>query len=177
MPPPAWQRLLDSRRRRRLIVRPTGNTAVMKLSLRLVISVLALALLWAGLAFDLSKPTDAAGYLRTALQAADSAHDGAATGALIGRQELDQQVFTAFAVSAYEDAGQALAGAQKKLAGTPPPDDESAGLRDRLAPMVQAAVHHLGDAATAGGDAPLRVAVDALQRDAVQLNAFIEQNQ
>jgi hypothetical protein len=86
-------------------------------------------------------------------------------------------VFTAFAVSAYEDAGQALAGAQKKLADKPPPDDESAGLRDRLAPLVQAAVHDLHDAATAGGDAPLRAAVDALQRDAEHLNALIEENQ
>jgi hypothetical protein len=160
-----------------LIVRPAGNSAVVKLSLRLVISASAVALLWAGLAFDLSRPADAADYLRTALQAAESAHDGAATGALIGRQELDQQVFTAFAISAYEDAGKALAGAQKKLADTPPPDDESAGLRDRLAPMVQAAVHDLGDAATAGGDALLRAAVDALERDAEQLSALIEQNQ
>jgi hypothetical protein len=149
----------------------------MKSSMRLAIVAVALGLLWAGLAFNLSKPTDAAGYLRTALQAATSAHDGAVTGALIGRQQLDQQVFTAFAVSAYEDAGQALAGAQKKLADKPPPDDESAGLRDRLAPLVQAAVHDLHDAATAGGDAPLRAAVDALQRDAEQLSALIEEHQ
>jgi hypothetical protein len=160
-----------------LIVCPTGNDAVMKSSWRLAIALLALGLLWAGLAFNLSKPTDAAAYLRTALQAAESAHDGAATGALIGHQQLDQQVFTTFAVSAYEDAGKALAGAQKKLAGTPPPDPASAGLRDRLAPLVQAAVHDLGEAATADGDATLRAAVGALQRDADQLGALIEQHQ
>jgi len=160
-----------------LIARPTGNAAAVKLSLHLVIAVLAVALLWAGLAFTLSKPIDAAGYLRTALQAADSAHDGAATGALIGRQELDQQVFTAFAVSAYQDAGQALAGAQKKLADTPPPDPASAELRDRLSPLVQAAVHDLGDAATAGKDVTLRAAVAALERDAEQLDGLIKQHQ
>jgi small basic protein len=51
----------------------------MKSSMRLAIVAVALGLLWAGLAFNLSKPTDAAGYLRTALQAATSAHDGAVT--------------------------------------------------------------------------------------------------
>jgi hypothetical protein len=155
----------------------TGNDAVVKSTYRLAIAVLAVALLWAGLAYDLSKPTDAAGYLRTALQAADSAHDGASTGALIGRQQLHQQVFPAFAVSAYDDAEKALAGAQKKLAGTPPPDDTSAGLRDRVAPLVQAAVHDLGDAATATDDATLRAAVDALEHDAEQLGDLIEQHQ
>ena len=102
---------------------------------------------------------------------------GAATGVLIGRQQLDQQVFAAFAVSAYEDAGQTLAGAQKKLADTPPPDEESAGLRDRLAPVVLAAVHDLGDAAEASDDGALRAAVDALSHDAQQLDTFIEEHQ
>jgi hypothetical protein len=144
---------------------------------RLAIAAAAVLLLWAGLAYNLSKPPDASDYLRVALQAAASAHDGAATGVLIGDQQLDQQVFAAFAVTAYDDAGQALAGAQKKLADTPPPDQASAGLRDRLAPVVQASVHDLGDAAEASDDVALRAAVDALSQDARQLSAFIEAHQ
>jgi hypothetical protein len=144
---------------------------------RPAIAAAAVLLFWAGLAYNLSKPPDASDYLRTALQVAASAHDGAATGVLIGHQQLDQQVFAAFAVSAYEDAGQTLAGAQKKLADTPPPDEESAGLRDRLAPVVLAAVHDLGDAAQASDDGALRTAVDALSHDAQQLDTFIEEHQ
>jgi hypothetical protein len=144
---------------------------------RLAIATAAVLLFWAGVAYNLSKPPDASDYLRIALQAAASAHDGAATGVLIGRQQLHQQVFAAFTVSAYEDARQALAGAQKKLADTPPPDPVSAGLRDRLAPPVQAAVHDLGDAAEASDDAALRAAVDALSHDAQQLGALIEEHQ
>jgi hypothetical protein len=144
---------------------------------RLAIAAAAVLLFWAGLAYNLSRPADASDYLRTALQAAASAHDGAASGVLIGRQQLDRQVFAAFAVSAYEDAGQALAGAQKTLADTPPPDEASAGLRDRLAPVVQAAVHDLGDAAVASDAATLRAAVDALSQDAEQLHTLIEEHQ
>jgi hypothetical protein len=144
---------------------------------RLAIAAAAVLLFWTGLAYNLSKPPDTSAYLRTALQVAASAHDGAATGVLIGRQQLDQQVFATFAVSAYADARQALAGAQKKLADTPPPDEESAGLRDRLAPVVQAAVHDLGDAARASDDARLGAAVDALSHDAQQLDALIEEHQ
>jgi hypothetical protein len=148
-----------------------------KVSYRLVIAAAAVGLLWAGLAYNMSKPGDATGYLRTALQVAASAHDGASTGVLIGRQQLDQQVFAAFAVSAYDDARQALAGAQKKLADTPPPDKTSARLRDRLAPLVQAAVRDLGDAAQASGDAGLSAAVEALQHDAGRLGDLIAEYQ
>jgi hypothetical protein len=71
---------------------------------RLAIAAAAVLLFWAGLAYNLTRPADASDYLRIALQAAASAHDGAGTGVLIGRQQLDQQVFGAFVVSAYEDA-------------------------------------------------------------------------
>jgi hypothetical protein len=160
-----------------LLDEPVGQSGAVKMMVRSAIAVAAVGLFWAGLAYNVSKPTDASGYLRTALQAAASAHDGANTGVLIGRQQLEQQVFPAFAVSAYDDARRALAGAQKKLADTPPPDDASAALRDRLAPLVQAAVHDLGDAARASDDAILRAAVDALHHDAERLGNLIEQHQ
>ncbi|WP_143194080.1 hypothetical protein [Micromonospora sp. CB01531] len=43
----------------------------MKLSHRLIIAATALLGLWAGLAYEVSQPPDAAGYVRTALQVAE----------------------------------------------------------------------------------------------------------
>ncbi|MBM0237408.1 hypothetical protein JNW88_10025 [Micromonospora sp. ATA32] len=95
---------------------------------RLMIAVVAVLLLWAGLAYQLSRPQDASGYLRTALQVAASAHDAAATGALVGRQQLDGHLTDAFATTAYDDTLRAVSGAQKKLAAALPPDDPVACL-------------------------------------------------
>jgi len=142
---------------------------------RWAIAVAALTLMWAGFAYAGSRPVDARGYLRTALQVAEAAHDAAATGALIGRQQLDGKVFGAFAVTAYDDAAKGLAGAAHKLAGQPPPDDGSAALRDRIAPLMLTAVRELGDAARADDDAALGAAVSGLDDVADQLTDVIEQ--
>ena len=45
----------------------------------------------------------------TGLQITATAHDAAATGALIGRLQLDRQVFRTFTVSSYRDATRAMA--------------------------------------------------------------------
>jgi hypothetical protein len=148
-----------------------------KVSRRVAIAVTGVALLWAGLVYTASKPVDASGYLRTALQVAASAHDAAATGALIGRQQLDGRVFAVFAATAYDDATEGLVGATQKLADQPPPDDSSAVLRDRLAPLVQLAVRDLGDAAEADDADALHSAVSKLDDVAGQLAELIEQYQ
>lgn len=149
----------------------------MKLSHRLMIAAAALLGLWAGLAYQVSQPPDASGYLRTVRQVATSAHDAATTGVLVGRQQLGHRVTGAFATAAYDDALQAVAGAQKKLSGTAAPDDASAGLRDRLAPLVQDAARLLADAATAGDDATLGRAVDGLEETSRQLTELIEETE
>jgi hypothetical protein len=146
-----------------------------KIFARLAIAVVAVLLLWAGFAYTVSRPVDARGYLRTALQVAEGAHDAAATGALIGRQQLGDKVFGTFTVAAYDDAAKGLAGAAHKLAEQAPPDDGSAALRDRLAPLVQTAVRELGDAARADDNAALRTAVSGLDDVADQLSDVIEQ--
>jgi hypothetical protein len=144
---------------------------------RAAIGVTAVGLLWAGLAYTVSRPVDADGYLRTALQVAASAHDAAATGGLTARQQLDGKVFAAFTVAAYDDATKALAGAAKKLADQAPPDDASTRLRDRLAPLVQTTERDLGDAAEADDDDALRAAITGLDDVAGRLNDLIEQHQ
>jgi len=141
----------------------------------LVTVVTAMLLLWAGFAYQVSRPVDADGYRRTITQVVATTHDAASTAALTGHQQLAGQVFAAFATSAYDDAGKALAGAQKKLAGQPPPDDASARLRDRVAALMQATVQAFGDAATARSDEALRAAVAALDHLARNLGALLTQ--
>lgn len=62
----------------------------MKVIHRLMIAATAALLLWAGLAYQVSRPQDASGYQRVALQVAASAHDAAATGVLVGRQQATE---------------------------------------------------------------------------------------
>jgi hypothetical protein len=148
-----------------------------KVPTRAAIGVTGVALLWAGFAYTVSRPVDASGYLRSAVQVAESAHDAAVTGALTGRQQLDGQVFAVFAATAYDDATKTVAGAAKKLAGQPPPDDTSAALRDRLATLVQTTVRELGDAAAADDEQALSTAVNELDDVAGKLDDLIEQYQ
>lgn len=150
----------------------------MKVIHRLMIASLALLGLWAGVAYQVSRPQDASGYLRSALQVATSAHDAAATGVLVGREQLRGHLTGAFATTAYDDAIKAVAGAQKKLASeVAPGDDASAALRDRLNPLVQATARDLSAAAGATDDASLAAAVDALDDASRQLNDLIEEHQ
>ncbi|PSK65490.1 hypothetical protein B0E53_02547 [Micromonospora sp. MH33] len=148
----------------------------MKRVQRLMIAVAALLVLWAGLAYEVSRPQDASGYLRTVLQVAGSAHDAAATGVLVAREQRRQHLTATYAVSAYDDAMKAVAGAQKKLGTEAAPDDASRALRDRLAPLVEAAARALSDAASARDDSALGHAGAALQAAAQQLNELIEDN-
>jgi hypothetical protein len=145
-----------------------------KILSRAAIAVVAVALFWAGFAYAVTKPADASSYLRSALQVAEATRDAAVTGALIGRQQLDDRVFGAFAATAYDDAIQGLAGAAKKLADQPPPDAASARLRDELLALVQTAVVDLGDAAATEDDGVLRTVVEGLTEVAARLADLIE---
>ncbi|GAA2219825.1 hypothetical protein ACFY2R_26965 [Micromonospora olivasterospora] len=142
----------------------------------MTVTALAVLGLWAGLAYQATRPQDASGYLRTALQVATSAHDAAATGALVGRQQLRGHLFGPAAATAYDDAVRAVAGAQKKFGSALAPDGAPAALRDRLAPLVQATARELSRAATAADDRTLRDAVAALDDTARRLDDLIEAN-
>jgi hypothetical protein len=123
-----------------------------------------------------TRPADAKAYHRTAVQVAESLHDGVRTGWLVGRAELDGRVFGAYTQAAFGDASDAVAGASKQFAAEAPPDPASARLRDQLTPLVTEAPRALADAQEAGDDAQLRRAVAALGRLADRLDDFIEAN-
>jgi hypothetical protein len=136
-----------------------------------------LAAVWGLLVFAVVKPVTAADYRRNVLQVAESAHDAARTGWLAGRQVLAGQTFSPYAQTAFDDAGKALAGAMKQFASEAPPGAASRQLRDQLAPLLDSALHALGDATDANDDDDqqgLRDAVDALGKAAGQLDDFIE---
>jgi hypothetical protein len=130
-------------------------------------------MLWAGFAYNVAKPADFPAYERTMVQVAGSAHDAAQTGRLTGEQELAGKVTVLFARTSFDDAAKALAGAQKKFASQGPPDDRSAALRDRLSPLLAAAVVALGDTAEAPDDAALRAGVQRLDELADQFDDFL----
>jgi hypothetical protein len=137
----------------------------------------AVLLLWAGFAYDVTRPADRRDYHRTAVQVAESAHDGVRTGWLIGREQLADRVFGTFVTSTFDDAEKAVAGASKQFASEAPPDEASTGLRDQLSPLLRDAARLLGDASEAADDNALRQAVDELGKLADQLDAFVEANQ
>ncbi|GIM90921.1 hypothetical protein [Paractinoplanes toevensis] len=116
------------------------------------ISIAAVVLLWAGFAYDLTRPVDARGYHRTVLQVAEAAQDATQTGRLTGEQQLAGNVTGPFARAAFDDASRALAGAQQQFAGQGPPDRASAELRDRLTPLLADSVLALGDTARSATD-------------------------
>jgi hypothetical protein len=144
---------------------------------RIAVAVAAVAVFWAGLAFNLSRPADDRAYQRTMLQVAESAHDAAQTARLVAQEQLAGRVNSAFASAAFGDAAKGLAGAQQKFAGEGPPDTAAAALRDRLSPLLQAAVIALSDASEATGDSQLKGASDRLDVLAKQLRGFITAQQ
>jgi hypothetical protein len=140
------------------------------------IAAAAVAVLWAGFAWNVSRPPGERGYHRTLLQVAETAHDAAQTGRLTGEQELAGNVTGRFARTSFDDALRALAGAQKKFSGQGPPDDASAARRDELAPLLSGAVLALGDTAGAADDESLRAGVHRLDELAGRLDDFITAN-
>ncbi|MCY1141608.1 hypothetical protein OWR29_26725 [Actinoplanes sp. Pm04-4] len=140
---------------------------------RTAVAVTAVVLLWAGFAYNMSRPADYPAYKRTMLQVAASAHDATQTGRLTAQQKWADRITTAFARTAFDEAGQALAGAQKKFAAQGPPDPRSAALRDALAPLLAQAVTTLGDTAEASDDGTLRAGAAHLDTLAQHLDDFI----
>jgi hypothetical protein len=138
------------------------------------VAAVAVLLLYAGFAYNLSRPVGYRDYSRTMVQVAESAHDAAQTGRLVAQQQLDGQVTGLFAEVAYDDAAQGLAGAQKKFAGQGPPDPTSARLRDTLSPLLSDTVVALGDTAQAGDDRTRKAGAIRLGALAAHFQKFIE---
>jgi hypothetical protein len=141
---------------------------------KITVAVGAVVLLWAGLAYHLSRPDDYRHYTRTMVQVAQAAHDAAQTGRLVAQQQLAGRVTGRYATAAYDDATKGVAGAAKKFAGQGPPDDASRRLRDQLSPLLGGTVAALGDTAQAGDDSARRAAADHLGELAGQLGDFVE---
>jgi hypothetical protein len=142
--------------------------------IRLSVVLTAVLALWSGFAWTVTRPDDFADYSRIIGQVADSTHDAASTGWLIGRQQLDGRITKVFATTAYDDAEKALAGAQQQFATAPPPDARAVSLRDQLGPLLALVVHDLGDAAGAPSRDALAAAVERLDAVARRLEEFIE---
>ncbi|WP_067509453.1 hypothetical protein [Actinoplanes sp. TFC3] len=140
---------------------------------RIAVTITALVLLWAGFAYNLSRPVNYQGFHRTMLQVAETVHDATQTGRLAAQQQLAGQVIAPFTRTVFDDATRALAGAEKKFAGQAPPDARSAALRDQLAPLLATAVTTLADTAQAGDDQALRTGADQLGELAERLGDFI----
>ena len=138
----------------------------------IAIAAVALAVLWGGLAYDISRPADFRSYHRMLLQVAATAHDATQTGRLVAEQELAGHVTSLYARGTFDEAAQALAGAQQKFAGEAPPDDRGAALRDELGPLLEDAVTTLGDAARAEDDTTRRDGVRRLTVLAGKLEDF-----
>jgi hypothetical protein len=149
----------------------------MRTSVRTVTAISAVALFWAGLAYDLSRPADYRAYHRTVLQVAAAAYDAAQTGRLIGEQVLADKATKPYATTTFDDAIKALAGAQKQFASQPPPDERSRRLRDEIGPLLAREVAALGDTAEATDEAALRAGVRTLGDVARHLDTFIEAHQ
>jgi hypothetical protein len=141
------------------------------------IAAIAVAALWAGFAYDVSRPADAKSYERVLVQAAESAHDATQTAELVGELKLAGKVTEPFATTAFDDATTGLAGAEKKFAAGGPPDSTSASRRDQLGPLLSTAVTALGDTAEAVGDSELRDGVGRLKEVAQRLDDFVEAQQ
>lgn len=138
------------------------------------IAAVAVAALWAGFAYDVTRPVDERGYRRTVLQVAAAAHDATQTGRLTGEQQLAGNVTDLFATVSYDDAAKALAGAQHKFAVQGPPDASSRRLRDQLAPLLTDSVTALGDTAEAQDDAALRAGVARLTELSTKIDDFLQ---
>jgi hypothetical protein len=145
----------------------------MSMNIRAAVAVGAVALLWVGLAYNLSRPGNYRTYHRTMLQVAAAAHDAAQTGRLTGEQLLAHRVTTPYAHSAFNDAIEALAGAQKQFASHTPPDMQSSHLGDQLSPLLAQEVIALGNTAQAADDTSLRTGIGTLDTLAERLDAFI----
>jgi hypothetical protein len=152
----------------------SGSTHMGVTLRRLMIALGAVLALWVGFAVTVTAPPDRSDYRRTAVQAAESARDAAGTGALVAQTQLDGDAFGTFVGTAYDDATRTVAGAAKQIAGQPPPDDASAQLRDEVLPLVQEAVHALGDASRATSMATLRAALAALNDVAGKLADIVD---
>jgi len=83
---------------------------------RLTIALAGVLALWAGFAVRVSAPPDRSDYRRTAVQAAESAHDAAGTGALVARTQLDGHAFGTFIATAYDDAARTIAPTRLRFA-------------------------------------------------------------
>jgi phage gp29-like protein len=105
---------------------------------------------------------------------AESAHDAARTGWLVGNEVLSGKAFPTFASTAFDDATKALAGASDQFASEAPPNAASRQLRDQLSPLLTTEVTVLADASAATDDATLRTAVQRLDQLANKLDDFIE---
>lgn len=133
-----------------------------------------LALLWGGVGYLITKPTDFHDYRVTAVQAAQSAYNALGTARLAGTARLEGRVTAPYLDSVLNDCREALAGAAKQFAGQSPPDDRTEAMRDELGPMLIRASAALDGVENATDDADLRAGLETVASVADEVDGFLE---
>jgi hypothetical protein len=140
-----------------------------------VLALLVLA--WVGLALVSGGGPDPHGFRQTAAKAAQGALTGVRTARLAGQAQLDGRAVETFVSPVLDNAVQAVATAQERLAGTPAPGAAEAGTRDELTRLLDDAARTVGDLVAAidqGDDAAARGAVGALGPLGDRLDDFVQ---
>jgi hypothetical protein len=135
-----------------------------------VTGLAAVAVLWGGAGYVVTKPPDFHDYRVAAVGAATSAYDALASAELTGKALLAGRVTGPYADGMLGDARDALAGAAKRFAGVSPSDQRAERMRDELAPLLTRA-----NAVLPGQESDLtEPALTTMQPVADALHTFVE---
>jgi hypothetical protein len=135
--------------------------------------------IWASLLIVASQPPDFHAYRKTAVQAAEAAHDALRTADLTVDAYLAHKAFGTYVGTVLDDCVSSTSSALGQLTEVPPPDARTAALRDELAPLLDDAAHRLGDvhrAAEADDPAQLRAAKAPLTPLAERIADFLDRH-
>ncbi len=139
----------------------------------------ALVGIWAWLVVVFSLPPDFHDYRKTAVQAAEAAHDAVRTADLTVGAYLAHKAYRPYLGTVLDDCVSSTSSALGQLAELPPTDARTTALRDELAPLLDEAANRLADVhRAAGADDPgqLRTAQAPLAPLAERLTDFLDRH-
>lgn len=141
--------------------------------------MLLLLVAWGVFAYASSGPPDFHTYRVTAVQTAQSAHDGLIVTALTATAQLDGRALAPYVSTMLDDAGESVGEAAARFAALSPTDEQTVAIRDELKPLLDQTVTRLGDVrrAEANDDMrALRTAVAPLRPLAERLTEFLDRH-
>jgi len=143
------------------------------------VAAAVVAVVWGGVGYLSTRPTDFHSYRVAAVGSAQSAYTGLVSGQQASRALAASRIPPPMATAMLGDSRSAIAGAQKRLARDAPPDERTTAMRDELAPLLlqaDAAISGLEDAVAHGGAVELRARADAADPVADHLRRFVEEH-